>query len=239
MRRLLSTACVALALLALSFAACAGTSGRPIAVAVIADARGPSTFRTGTGWDVTLDEARLGLHALRVEPIEEVPVLARLLVPVARAHGGHGVEAGVRAELLGPLELDALAPAPVELGVASGSSGPAGAIDLELGALGSPDVVARVRGTARRDGEEIAFAGELAVGGGLAVRTAPLDAVLDEGALRLVVRADRWLDQARFESLSAEGVIDPAGQVALAWSLGLRDAQAFDVEWEPAGGDER
>lgn len=238
MRRALSTASLALALLAASFAACAGTSGRPISLALIAEPRGPTSFRTSAGWDVVLEEARVGLRALRVERGDDALALSRVLVPVARAHGGHGVAAGVRAELLGPFEIDALASEPIELGTAVGSSGLAGAVELELGALGSPSVVAWVRGTASREGADVAFAGQLELERGLLVRTSPLEIVLDEGALRLVLRADRWLDQARFESLES-GEIDPAGQVALAWSLGLREAQAFAVVWEPSmGGDE-
>ncbi|UJR80832.1 hypothetical protein [Sandaracinus amylolyticus] len=226
MRRPLAVLSIALSLVALSFVACAGTSGRTVTFPVVARASAGPTFTTSTGWDVALDEAFVTLRALRVLAADDEPLARLLFVPVARAHGGHALARGVRAELLGPIDLDALDPEPVEIGIAHGSAGPARAIDLELG---ESDLVARVRGVARRGDQEVSFDDELVVPGGLRLEGLPLDATVDElGALQVSIAVDRWLDQARFE--------DDA--IALAWSLGVRDARAFVVIWDETGGAE-
>ncbi|AKF06558.1 hypothetical protein DB32_003707 [Sandaracinus amylolyticus] len=217
---------LSIALSVLAVLACAGTSGRAVVFPVVARASAPATFTTSTGWDVVLDEASVTLRALRVLAADDDALSQLLSSPVARAHGGHALERGVRAELLGPIELDALAPEPTEIGIAHGSAGPARAIDLELG---ESDVVARVRGVATRGDEQVVIAGELVVPGGLRLEGLPLDASIDElGALHVSISVDRWLDQARFDEAS----------YALAWSLGIRDARAFVVTWDPEGGME-
>jgi hypothetical protein len=240
---------LSLSLAAGSMVACDGTPGRVIAFTVLLEGRAApgealGAFTTSTGWRVELQEARVGLAALRVRsaPPALLAALGQVLVPRARAHGGHGAEdTGVRGELLGPLALDTLAPAPVPLGVAAGSAGPASTFELALGGLGAGDLVSTLRGRATRGEVVIDFEGALALPGGLAVEGLPLDAGLEEGGtLRLVVRADRWLDAAHFERLAPAATgrgprrIESGDQVALAWWLGLRDPEAFAGTWEPA-----
>jgi hypothetical protein len=277
-RRLPTVIALAGALVLTSFAACAGTPGRAIEIAVLARARPAAEgaplgdFTTSTGWHVTLDAAHVALSALRVQPADgslatlraqpadgslatlgvqsaegSLAALGRVLVPIAHAHGGHGAEgAGVRAELLGAMDVDALAPASIELGVARGTAGPAGTLALELGRFGDAGAaVATLSGRAERDGVVVELAGELALGEGeLGVEGLPLEAELDaDGALVLELRVDRWLDQARFERLAPAGdagisMVRAGDQVSLAWALGLRDPHAFTGTWEPRSEDQ-
>lgn len=240
------------------FAACVGTPGRAIEVPVIArsiaaaGARAPGSWVTPDGWTVTLSRARLELAALRASPSDATTASLWLegaraaLLPVARAHGGHGAsDLAARAELIGAMEIDALAAGELPLGVASGTAGPASTASIELGSLAGIDgVAAEVAGVATRDGASVAFEGALPLSEAEIERTIaglPLDAELDaSGRLALELRVDRWLDQVIFERLvpRADGapvVIASGSQAALAWQLGLRDARAFTVVYESEG----
>ncbi len=210
-------------------------------------------FDTDTGWRVVLDEARVALGPvyLYAEPgATAARALERLLVPVARAHGGTDPSAGrvVRGEHLGVVVLDALATEPVRIASVAGRAGRAVSLRVDLpGPAADVDGVLRghhawIRGTATRGAASIAFAGGLDIpDDGLAqhVDGVPLDGFVDDGvtvALDVHVRA--WLAAAHFDRLPAPGpdgvcAIPAETQVRTAWYLGARSLAAFSASITP------
>lgn len=247
-----STLALGAALSLLTFAACAGTPGRAIELVLASEPRSTSSFTTATGWSVTLSEARLAIAAVYVYPPDDaMAALQRALVPVARAHGGHDplTGAAVRAELLEPFTLDALMEAP-EIGVLHGTAGAASELTLVLGEAGDDTHGhhAWVRGEATREGTTIGFEGGIDVDP-TSLATLVEHVVIegspsldDRGRLVIGVRADRWLDQARFDRLT----VDDAGhasfgtsdQPGVALSLGARAVTTYGARYEPEMGAE-
>jgi hypothetical protein len=212
------------------------------------------SFVTDTGWQVTLDEARLAIESMRaIAPdqgsVDAVAQLARWMVPVAHAHGGHDEATGRRisAEWIEAFVVDALARDRQALG---GYGAEAGSVDLLKLALARvktriPEELdgfrAYVRGTAERDGESIAFAGGLDFADGESARRVevPVRFELSEGGtLVLDVHASEWLREADFSRLpeaeqDAPREITPSTQVGRAWAIGIRSPAAFSMTWRP------
>lgn len=251
MRRLLPTLLLGLGLATLSAAACGTTPGAPAAATLVL-APSTASFTTATGWSITLDEAWLVPSALYVYAPDgdTMASLARVLVPVAHAHGGHDPFGArrVRLEWLGPRALDLLARGRVEIGVLDGSVGPTSDATLAFGVL--PDDLAAstgpsrghhafVAGTATREGQTIAFEGGLDLAGDGTqplIEAIAIDARVEaEGELAMTVDLARWLDEAQLDRLpDAEvRVLAPGTQPAIAWSLGLRDPRAYPLTYEP------
>jgi len=212
-----------------------------------------SSFATDTGWQVTLEEARVALESVfAIAPPEEsagaIARLERLLVPVAHAHGGHDEAGGlrVRAELLEPSVVDLLAGSSARLGNVSAEAGDVSTIKLELA---HPDTrlpesmhgfQAYVRGSAERDGERISFAGGLHVAAeepARRIETKVKFALSEGGALTLATHGQVWLRDAEFDRLPEAAAADqareitPDSQVGRAWAIGVRDPDAFDLTW--------
>lgn len=245
----------ALATLVLLGACESGTSGRlvrfslSVGSVVEAGAPGPGVFETGTGWRVVLDEARIALGPVYLYATADslATRLERVLVPVARAHGGTDPYAGrvVRGELLAPFVLDALAP---ERRVWTALPGSAGRVESLRVDLPGPDAEggdalrghhAWVRGVATRGDERVSFEGGLTIpASGISeqVEGIPLDGVLDEGAkVTLDLRLRAWFDGAHFDRLplpASDGarVIVPDSQVRNAWYLGARSLAGYTAE---------
>lgn len=252
LRRVPSTLALGAALSITTFAACAGTPGRAVELVLASEPRSATTFTTSTGWTVTLNEARLAIEAVYVYPPDDaMAALQRALVPVAHAHGGHDPLTGtaVRAELLEPFTLDALAAS--EIGVLHGTAGAASELSLVLGAAGDDTHGhhAWARGEAIRDGITIAFEGGIDVDPtSLAVLiehvviegSPTLD---DRGRLVIDVHADRWLDQAHFDRLPVDDAghasFDSTDQPGVALSLGARAVTTYGARYEPETGAER
>jgi hypothetical protein len=212
------------------------------------------TFTTDTGWQVTLDEAQLGLEsisAIASEPQSRgaVAFLSDLLVPVARAHGGHDDANGrrVRAEWLDPVALDALAAEPRRLGNVIAEAGDIATIKLELAR--SADALpgslhgfqAYVRGSAEKDGARVPFAGGVHLAAdepARRVETKVKFELFDGGALVVSVHPEEWLREAEFGRLpeaddGADREIPADSQVSRAMSIGVRSPDAFEVMYQP------
>lgn len=249
----------ALWLLGLSCACGSDTEGQSISIGwTVANVANESrSFTTDTGWQVILDEARVGLDAVfAIAPASEkqgaVAFLSQLLVPVAHAHGGHDDASGlrVRAELLDPLVVDVLADAPKRLGRLPAEAGDVATIKVELARPDSdlPDSLhgfqAYVRGMAEKDGERVPFAGGVHIADDEPSRRVemPVKFELDEGGtLTLAVHAAEWLREAEFDRLPGAADADEGAgreitadsQVGRAWAIGVRSPAAFDVTWKP------
>jgi hypothetical protein len=231
------------------------TAGQSISIGwTVASAADESkSFTTDTGWQVTLDEARVGLDSVfAIAPAAEkqgaVAFLSHLLVPVAHAHGGHDDASGlrVRAELLDPVVVDVLADGPERFGSLPGEAGEVATIKLELARPDSdlPDSLhgfqAYVRGVAEKNGEQVPFAGGVHIADdepSRRVETAVKFELSEGGTLTLAVSAAEWLREADFDRLpeadDADREITADSQVGRAWMIGVRSPAAFEVTWKP------
>lgn len=256
------------AALALSLASCdAGTGGRRVQFELAVGTSAPAEpralrFRTGSGWDVTLEEACVAVGPIYL--YENAGALAarkglpaRLydaLVPSAHAHAGseHFNGGEVRGEWVGQIAVDLVGAATLDLGSVEGIAGRARSASVLLEPPRSVAVgdVACLRGhhayavgIAERDGVVVPFEGGLDIENEGTLRTVtgiPVDVDLDDG-LRLALRVDprAWFDQAQFDRLtekSAAGraLVTPESQVRTAWFIGARGAAAFAVRLEPS-----
>jgi hypothetical protein len=229
-----------------------GTEGRAVrfdlAIGSVAEDGdpGPGVFETATGWRVVLDEARIALGPvyLYADAMSLARRIDRVLVPVARAHGGTDPYAGrtVRGEMLDVLVLDALSRERVSFRALPGRAGRVESVRVDLAGLPNEEAAALrghdawVRGFATRGDERVSFAGGLDIpGDGLTanVEGIPCEGFLDEGALvTLDVRLRAWFDAADFARLppaDAEGMrlIQPDSQVRNAWYLGARSLAGY------------
>lgn len=253
----LPTRARALAVLAsLSLASgCGGeTAGESIAVRwqVAGADDAAKTFTTDTGWNVTLDEARVGIDSVfAIAPEAKsrgaVARLTDLFVSVAHAHGGHDDAEGrrVRAEWLDPIAVDALQDSAERLGTVPGEAGDIATIKLEIAK--SADALpaalqgfqAYVRGTAEKDQLHIPFAGGVHVAEDEAARRVETKvdfSLRDGGALAISVHPEEWLREAEFDRLPEAGdgavrEIATDNQVGRALLIGVRSPAAFEVTY--------
>jgi hypothetical protein len=216
-----------------------GTGGRlvPIELQLVGD---PSAarFTTALGFEVALDEAELVVGPLYAFAPADEPIARRshTALSVAHAHGGLDPLDGrkVRAELLDRVLVDALSAEPIPFETLAEE----GAIDeLRVGLEAEPSRLdghlARVAGTATRDGVTHAFEAFVDVGASPNERRVlvPFVAELTEGSiveLRLDPRA--WLDGVAFDRLGlCESSCDfPDGsQAATAAALGVRSVRGY------------
>ena len=236
--------------------ACAsGTEGRivRVQVAVAGDSQPGDElgrFETRTGWQVTLDRAELALSAIYAFAPEEDPsALARaadLLVPVARAHGGHDPLTGkrVRAELVEPVIVDLLQSRPHVLAEVDAEAGSVAALAIDLARPASSEASELdgqqvvVSGEARRGDERVRFAGGVQVPDEATARrverAVPPQALAEGATLLLGLRASAWLDEAQFDRLMAAADDQPRAitqddQVGRALFVGARSPRALSL----------
>ncbi len=228
-----------------SVAACEpGTGGRrAVFELVVAPAR-TTSFRTIAGWEVTLEEACLAAGPIY---FHAQPALARLperlwdfVVPSAHAHPGvdHFDGGEVRGEWPEQLAVDLLGPS-AALGTREGIAGDIRSVSLGVHPPRAGTSTACLRGhqayvvgVATRDGTSIPFEGGLDIDGTGTKRRLQANVAIEiDDGRRLVLALDPrpWLDHAQFDTLAegaggARRVIEPAGQVWNAWSLGLQAA---------------
>lgn len=240
MRRSLGSIALAIAITLAVASACVPTAGVPITL-TLAFEGSERSFVTASGWEVELTEARAVLGPVYAYAPSGATALRRALGPAqALAHAGHLIDGRVvRAELLEPRVIDALAPV-ADVATLDGLAGELDALRITLapGDTGGPTHghVAWVAGVARREGEAVAFEGGLDLEGDR-LRTidgvaAGEGATLDEGA-RLVVGADAraWLAEADFSAL-AGGAITADSQPHRALYLGVRSAASWRARVE-------
>ncbi len=245
----------ALAVLALASACGGDTEGESIAVRwqVAGTNDAAQTFTTDTGWDVTLEEARIALDSVfAIAPPAPsrgaVARLSELFVSVAHAHGGHDDADGlrVRAEWLDPFAIDALRDRPERLGTVLGEAGDIATIKLEIAKSAEklPDSLhgfqAYVRGVAEKDQLRIPFAGGVHVSEAEPARRIEAKvkfALSDGGALVLAVHPEEWLREAAFDRLpeaedgGADRQITADSQAGRALRIGVRSPAAFEITY--------
>jgi len=239
----------------LSLVACGETEGEVVTIDVAVETpTSPTSFVTNTGWEVSLDEARVAMgpwfaFAPRFEG-GAVAALRAFLFPRAHAHGGTDPLNGrrVRAEWLDQVAFDAVPGSdPVMLGAIEAESG---AIDAVSVTLNPPDAVNAVvmndhhlwvRGEATKDSRTIRFEGGLDIpdeGLSRRVEGIPIDAFLEEGGRwTITVRPEQWFLDADFDRLTEQGAdgvyrITPDSQVRSAWLLGARSPRAYAARFE-------
>lgn len=239
MRRSLGSIALAIAITLAVASACVPTAGVPITL-TLAFEGSEHSFVTASGWEVELTEARAVVGPIYAYAPSGATALRRALGPArALAHAGHLIDGRlVRAELLEPRVIDALAPA-TDVATLDGLAGELDALRITLapGDASGPTHghVAWVAGVARREGEEVAFEGGLELAD---ERLRVIDgvagegAILDEGA-RLVLGADAraWLAEADFAEL-AGGEITADSQPHRALFLGVRSAASWRARVE-------
>ena len=242
MRRVLPLCALARALSLVSAAACNPTGGVPIELGLSFEGIGPRTFVTASGWEVELTEARAIVGPIYAyAPRDGMAALIRAVAPSrAFAHGGHSPLDGhlVRAELLEPRVFDALDANASEVTLLSGFAGPIDALTIVLAppegelAEATRGHSVFVRGTAARDGVEVAFEGGLELAD---ERLRRIDGVIADGVLgegsRLIVGADAraWLAEADF---AGGGSITEGAQPHRALYLGARSAASWSARVE-------
>lgn len=241
---------VVLSLGLLAVVACTSTAGVPITLRLALEPLSDGRATTPSGWSVELTEARILLGPIYAYAPDDEPMAWRspFAPSIARAHGGFDPLDGrlVRAEHLEQVAFDALA-GPLEVGPIDGLLGAVDELSVVLDAPrdanAAPDGPthghhAWVRGLARRGDATVAFEGGLDLPDegllrrvdGVSVTGPPLG----EGA-RLVLGIDpaRWLSEADFEGLPAEGaVLDDRTQPHRAFRLGARGSRAYAARTE-------
>lgn len=233
----------ALAFTLASFSCSSGTGGRlvPIEMRFVGDPSA-SRFTTALGFDITLEEAELVLGPIYAFAPADEPIAFRF-VSIAHAHGGLDPLDGrkVRAELLERVRVDALSAEPLVFEAIAEE----GVVDeLRIGL--EPDAslleghLARVVGTATRDGVTRAFEAFVDVGSSATERRVlvPFETELREDtSIDLVLDPRVWLDGVAFDRLGpCESRCDfPSGsQAASAAALGVRSARAYTPRVVPA-----
>ncbi|HKP58982.1 MAG TPA: hypothetical protein VJV78_19810 [Polyangiales bacterium] len=219
------------------------------------DASAEREFVTDTGWQVSLDEARVGIASVfAIAPSADKPsAVARisgLFVSVAHAHGGHDDASGrrIRAELLDVIALDVLADEPQRTAAESAEAGDIETMKFELARAKDKlpaelhGKAAWVRGSAERNGTRVSFEGGVSLADDEPARRVETRVKLslsEGGTLRVGVRPSEWFRSAEFDRLpeaadDEPSQITPDDQVGRAWTIGLRSPAAFDVSWDRA-----
>jgi hypothetical protein len=223
---------------------CVGTPGRPVSVPLTLALEGREAT-TSLGWTVRLEAAALRCAAVLVRDAA-APSLARLealLVPRARAHGGHGgFDETVLAAWAGP-EVLVLGEERRDLWI-EGRAGTTDRLAVILGGatsgatdpLGDGDL--RVVGTAVRGETSVRFEGGIRLPEAEPERLVegiPLTGELEDGAaLRVAIDLAQVLDAVRFDRLApgaAPAPIDEGSQAALALRLGALAPSAYVATW--------
>lgn len=195
----------------MSFSTCFALACAPsqeaarVELPVVIDAGGLVDATTDLGWTIHLETARIAAGDLEFTIQGEMHALARLwdlLVPPAVAHPGHYAGGDVTGALPGSFVLDWIAGDGDELGRAELLTGDYHGCNIAFrraDELPADDPLAghtaQFVGTARKDGQDLAFAAILDLDVGAAVIGAPFDLDIDEGStdtlgLRLRLRDD-------------------------------------------------
>lgn len=211
-----------------------------------------SDYTRSDGWHLQLDEATLQLGSvyLRAPKRRAVTAWWNPILSVAHAHPGHAqtlTEGQVIGEHLVPILLDALSPAPVEVGTFLSEDTDVDRLSVVLGrSVASTAPVATLRGRAVRGGTRVDFSCALDIAQrpdeplkNLEERRR-VDQIylmdttrVTEGAkLRIQVHVWRWLEHVDFDAWI--GRENPCAGLQSAffgqWYLGIRRPEAFSAE---------
>lgn len=203
-------------------------------------------FSTETGWEVTLEQARLGIAAIyafapAADKQAAVAWLERAFVAKAHAHGGLDAESGrrIRAELLETVVVDLLDSEPLTLPRTEAEAGALDGLKLELVAS-SPELAGaavRVRGEAKRGEQHVRFDAPIVWSAGAKARSVELTgfaAAIDEGVeLRLHIDPSVWFKHCEFDRLTPSAAdelltVGADNQVGRALLIGVRSPEAFE-----------
>jgi hypothetical protein len=245
-----------------------GTGGQAIQFTVVVrgapqEGKPLGALTTRTGWEVTLEEAYITIGPLylyenapaQVAALAQQPApggaswLRALWLPSAYAHAGdqHFSGGRVMGEALQQHVIDLLDPAGVTLTRSRGVEGRAQSLSVWLlppkaSAVGPTESLrgytAYVVGVARRDDQEVRFAGGLSIPDEESMRLVagvPVNIPLTDGAQALIeVHPDAWFTDAHFDRLTEvtsgdRALIGPDTQPYNAWLIGARGAWAFSA----------
>lgn len=207
-------------------------------------------FTTATGWEVQLDEARIGIgaeyvYAPQAEKQGALALLSHAFVSVAHAQGGLDPGNGrrVMAELLEPFVADLLAPEstaapPVQAEVGEFDAWTVELSDAAAGLDGLHGASAYVRGQAIRGDQHIRFEAAPSFGADPTLRRIELpfhDGRLDLATvLSLSFQPAVWFAQCEFERLqpaAADEVVTATDndEVGRALAIGMRDPESLGL----------
>jgi hypothetical protein len=212
-----------------------------------------SEFQRADGWVMHLERATVQLGAVYLRAPKYHPPMAawwRLLVPMAHAHTGHAqtlTEGQVIGEHLEPIEVDALAAAPVAAGLFASEAAELDRLSVVLGrGLMSSAPVAHIKGYAEREGEHVDFDCSLHIAQDAddtpenieerrrvdQIRLSDTPRVSAGAQLRIHLQLGRWLEWVDFDALVGSASVCSAPRSALSnqWYLGLRRPEAFAAE---------
>ena len=208
----------------------------------LAEADGPLTFDTTSGWTVTLTQATATVGPAYLWSGEPLVSLSP-----AKATDHDDFDYGyLRGEVVEQGVLDLLQPEPVDLGAADGIAGEVNSAELWLApptagnraAAGGASFV--IAGEAAQDGVVVPFSGALSITEDLftddpsqtaalamRVRGIPLTADLAEGGHLLIGLDPRtWVDRVNFAELDEGGVFTPNTSPWDLWYAALKQSGA-------------
>ena len=223
---------------ALAGVACGGDTGRSRTRFDLSVRGDPgATFTTSAGYDVTLTAARISVAKVEFfdgEPLFSEKGVLDLIVGTAHAHPGHYQEGEALGDVLTPAVVDLLSDAPPTL-EGNGVTGAyrSARVDIAPGSEGEASVV--IAGTARRDGVDHPFAGELRLDESVAGVAVGHRVDGARGRFAMRVHLPTWLDRAEFDEVGPSGALEPNTQPHTAWLRGVRNTSAYRFDFDEGG----
>ncbi|MBL8951746.1 MAG: hypothetical protein JNK82_13270 [Myxococcaceae bacterium] len=187
----------------------------------------PITGTNDFGWSVNVATAKVRVEAVRFYTGKVLITREWRFDPYvliggsAWAHPGHYVAGEALGELLTPVDVDLLAPAPVELGVAQAVTGDYGSLELTV-------TGAQVTGTATKGAQTVTF-DSTAYSPEKALEGVKFEKVLrdEEGRVHLDVKLSTWLARIDFATPFTAN-----GEAYNGFVRGIQDTSAYEVSWK-------
>lgn len=191
---------------------------------------------TDSGWAVSLSRAQASFEGVWLfgAPLAEAPAApwrraVGLVYGSAWAHPGHDAQGEALAEVLVPLEVDLLAAAPVEWGLASGVTGAVRTATLRYGPAGLA-----LAGSASKGGAVVPWSAVVHPGASLA--GLELTAALAPGAgprLHVEVDLDVLLERVDFSRVGRRAApLDEESEAFNGLARGVTDLAAYTVSFQ-------
>lgn len=240
---------VSMCFLALLISSCgeSGTGGESITFRLGFEAMAPEgetldTFTTAHGWEIELQRAEIAvgplyLYTKQAPTASLIDQVKQLVIAKAHAHSGFDNYDGgeVRGELLEPVIVDLLDTDIQWQEGLRGLAGPVRSVSLELASIASAPFLggqAFMEGVARKDGEEVPFAGVLRLENDPKVRRVnglPASLELQSGSEVVVeIHPVHWFGRIDFSSLPEKGISENS-DAHRAWARGVGTFGAFSI----------